>query len=414
MFFGDFGDIHGGSRGEVDNSKLYELLGVEKDADDATIKKAYRKLALKNHPDKGGDPEKFKEITMAYEILSDPEKRAKYDKYGLEGLSDESMGGPGEDIFSMFFGGGKRRPAGPRKGEDSLYPLKVTLNDLYNGNTFKHDITRDKICEACDGKGGKDGAEINCTSCRGQGMIIEIRQFGPGMIQQVQRPCSACRGQGKSIDPNKRCRTCSGEKVVKETKTLEVHVNKGMKHNQKIVIRGEADEAPGTVPGDVIFVIDQEEHQLFKRKENDLIIEKHLNLVEALCGTTFLIPHLDGRIIRVDVHSGEVVKPDDVKVIQDEGMPLVSNPFVKGRLFILFKIDFPESGSFSDEQLQTLTNVLGPKPAPNLTGEEEEARLRDGELKEFGKSQQGNSHMPNHDSDDETDGRHQRVQCAQG
>jgi len=415
--FGNFGDFdHGEGEGateDVDNKGLYELLGVERDADDATIKKAYRKLALTSHPDKGGDPEKFKEITTAYEILSDPDKRAAYDKYGLKGVSEESTGEHSNDIFNMFFGG-QRRGDGQRKGEDLIYPIRVTLNDLYNGKTVNHEIVRDKICATCQGKGGKDGCEVDCEACHGQGVIVELRQFGPGMLQQIQRPCSSCRGQGKSIDPSNRCETCSGEKVVKETKNLEVHISKGMKHNQKIVIRGESNEAPNTVTGDVIFVVDQEEHALFKRKEDDLIIEKHLSLVESLCGTTFLIEHLDGRTLRVDIRTGEIIKPDDIKMIVDEGMPLKSNPFVKGNLFILFKIDFPESDQLTLDQIQGILTLIGPKPTVELTGEEEEVNLIIGDVKDFGRTRKEHSQAHNDSDDDDGQGGRQRVQCAQG
>jgi DnaJ family protein A protein 2 len=172
MFFGGdpfehfahagYGGGAGGSRGarggkDVDTTKLYETLGVEKGADEKEIRKAYRKLAVKHHPDKGGDEAKFKEISAAYEILSDADKRAKYDKFGLDGVSDDSPGHTSDDLFSMFFGGGRSRSSGPRKGEDLNHPLKVSLEDLYNGKTVKLAINRSvlvgesKMCTACDG-----------------------------------------------------------------------------------------------------------------------------------------------------------------------------------------------------------------------------------------------------------------------
>jgi len=293
------------------------------------------------------------------------------------------------------------------------HKLKVTLNDLYNSKTSKLAITRNIICTACNGKGGKDGVEINCSDCRGQGVILQIRQFGPGMIQQVQKPCTTCRGSGKSIDPKKRCQTCRGEKVVKERKVLEVLVEKGMKHNEKIIIRGEADQAPNTTPGDVVFVLDQEDHPLFKRKGNDLIMEKHISLTEALCGCSFLVTHLDNRVIKIDNRPGELIRPNDVKMVANEGMPLRGNPFTRGRLFIAFKIDFPEEGTLTNLQMQTLIKILGSSPQVPLTGNEEEVTLRDAQLQDFGRDGNQSYSNGNNDSDDDNDP-HQRVQCAQG
>ena len=149
-----------GPKKEIDNTKYYELLGVAKNATTDEIKKAFRKKAIKEHPDKGGDLEKFKELSVAYEVLGDPEKRQLYDKFGEDGLRDGAGGGSGfEDIFSMFGGGGGRQKAsGPKKGKSVLHPVKATLEDLYNGKTAKVAVNRDRICSKCEGKGGKAGA----------------------------------------------------------------------------------------------------------------------------------------------------------------------------------------------------------------------------------------------------------------
>ena len=247
----------GGGRGgrgppaEVDNNKFYELLGAAKDSNDADIKKAFRKAAMTHHPDKGGDPEKFKEISKAYEVLSDPEKKALYDEYGEEGLEGGGGGGgpAGMDIFDLFgggmFGGGgggrDPRSRGKAKGEDVVFPLKVTLEDLYNGTSKKLRLTKNILCPQCGGKGGK--GEGTCRDCKGQGVRIVIRQLGPGMIQQMQTACAACKGTGSLIAEKDRCKKCNGDKTIKEKKTLEVFITKGMRHNEKITFNGEADEA---------------------------------------------------------------------------------------------------------------------------------------------------------------------------
>ncbi|OQS04698.1 hypothetical protein THRCLA_03085 [Thraustotheca clavata] len=417
MFGGGFESFFGGSGGgggdggfgapkNVDNSKFYNVLGVSKDASAADIKKAFRKLALKNHPDKGGDPELFKDITVAYETLSDPEKRELYDKYGEEGL--QQGGGPsaGADIFSQMFGGGMRQPRGPPRGEDLTHPLKVSLEDLYNGKTVKLAVNRDVICSGCSGKGGADGAEKTCDTCNGRGMRIQHRQIAPGMVQQVQSVCPDCRGQGKTIRESDRCKACKGNKVTKERKVLEVHIEKGMRNNQRITFKGEADQAPGTIAGDIVFVVQEKEHALFQRKGANLIMEKKISLVEALCGFETIIEHLDGRHLHVKTKPGEVIKPNQFKAIHGEGMPQHGNPFVKGQLVILFKVDFPTQ--LTAEQARVLATVFSP-PAPlqNISHAEECF------LSEFdAEAAQHEAQREAYDSDDDR-GQPRGVQCQQ-
>ena len=180
---------------------------------------------LQEHPDKGGDPDKFKAISRAYEVLSDPKKRAIYDESGEEGL--EGSGNVGEDahdIFSQLFGGGGgRRRAGPRKGQDIVHPIEVSLEDLYNGKISKLNITRDTTCKACQGKGTADGStETDCSDCRGRGMVTMVSHMGPGMIRQMTAPCNSCRGTGKNVPESKKCKGCGGKKTQKEKKLLEV------------------------------------------------------------------------------------------------------------------------------------------------------------------------------------------------
>jgi DnaJ family protein A protein 2 len=267
------GGGRGGGGGEPpDTEKLYETLEVNKEATQKEIKKAYFRLSKMHHPDKGGDEHKFKEISAAYEILSDVDKRKQYNVNGLEGIDDEGGAAErGEDLFSMFFGGGGRgggrRQAGPRKGPSVNHPIKVSLEDLYNGKTVKLAINRKVI----------SGDVKECNKCGGQGVVMEIRQLGPGMITQMQRHCPLCGGLG-STAPTKS-----------ERKVLEVHVEKGMKHNQKVTFRGMADETPGVEAGDINFIIQEKEHELFKRKGADLLVTKDVSLNQALTGFTVCI-----------------------------------------------------------------------------------------------------------------------------
>ncbi|CAL1403758.1 unnamed protein product [Linum trigynum] len=407
-----------------DNTRYYEVLGVPKTASPEDLKKAYRKAAIKNHPDKGGDPEKFKELAQAYEVLSDPEKREIYDQYGEDALK-EGMGGGGGgghnpfDIFESFFGGGgfgggSSRGRRQRKGEDVVHPLKVTLEDLYLGRSKKLSLSRNVICSKCSGKGSKSGASMKCSGCQGSGMKVSIRQLGPGMIQQMQHACNECRGTGESISDKDRCPQCKGEKVVPEKKVLEVVVEKGMQNNQKITFPGEADEAPDTVTGDIVFVLQQKEHPRFKRKGDDLFVEHTLSLTEALCGFQFVITHLDGRQLLIKSLPGEVVKPDSFKAVNDEGMPMYRKPFLKGKLYIHFTVDFPDS--LTPDQVKSLEAVLPPKNPSGLTEMEldecEETTLHDVNIEEeMRRKQQAQNEA--YDEDDEMPGGAQRVQCAQ-
>jgi len=283
----------------------------------------------------------FKEITKAYEILADETKKKLYDEGGEEAVENGGGGGGDpHDIFSAFFGGGGRGRGqrGPQKGEDLVHPIQVDLENLYNGKTVKLSLTRDIICTGCKGSGSKNpGANTTCQSCEGNGVKVVMRQIAPGMVQQMQMKCPDCDGSGSSVKLKDRCEVCKGKKVCSDKKVLEVQIDKGMKHSQKITFAGEADQKPGILPGDVVFVIQQKEHKLFKRKNDDLLIQHKIPLVEALCGASFHVKHLDGRTLVVKTLPGELIRPGDVKTIEDEGMPMHKNPFVKVTLFPFFQ-----------------------------------------------------------------------------
>ncbi|KAJ8514879.1 hypothetical protein ONZ45_g7627 [Pleurotus djamor] len=335
----------------VKETKFYDLLDVSPDSSDADLKKAYRKKALRLHPDKGGDPEVFKEVTHAYQVLSDPEKRSIYDARGEAGLSEQGgMGGMDpQDLFSQLFGGGGffgggggpgGRQQGPKKTKDLVHRVSVSLEDLYKGKTTKLALTRNIICKKCSGKGGKDGAVRTCTSCHGRGIRVTMRQMGP-MIQQIQSACDECSGTGEMINPKDRCATCKGKKVVPEKKLLEVHIDKGMKGGETINFRGESDQSPTAEPGDVIIVIEEKPHERFTRKDNDLIIDIEVDLLTALGGGQVAIKHLDDRALIVKIEPGEVIKHGDVKVIYGQGMPSRRH-HEPGDMYVKLNIKFPE------------------------------------------------------------------------
>lgn len=277
---------------------------------------------MKYHPDKNPNAgEEFKDISHAYEVLSDEQKRNIYDSYGEEGLSNEGpggMGGSAEELFAQFFGGGLGggmfggagggAPRGPRKGRDLVHALKVTLEDLYKGKVSKLALQKTVLCGKCKGKGGKEGSIKQCKGCNGTGQKIVMRQMGP-MIQRFQALCPDCNGEGEIIPAKDKCKECNGKKVTNERKVLSVHVDKGMQDGQRITFAGEADQAPNTIPGDVVFVIETKDHPRFQRKGDDLFYQAKIDLVTALVGGSFSVEHLDERFLKVEIIKGEVIGP---------------------------------------------------------------------------------------------------------
>ncbi|KAL0488809.1 dnaJ subfamily A protein [Acrasis kona] len=356
---------------------LYEVLGVSKNASQDDIKKAYRKKAFEWHPDKHENEkrdeaqEKFKDIAHAFEVLSDQKTRDIYDRYGEEGLQ---RGGGGfhdpSDLFSQFFGGGmfgggRRAPSGPQKGQDITHALKVSLEELYNGTTKKIRVTRTRNCGDCKGSGStKPSAVEECKACKGKGRRVEIHQLQPGFVTQQVVTCSSCQGQGKTVDPKFKCKKCNGKRVVTDVTTLEVHIEKGMRDRQNIVFQGEADEKPDVIPGDIVFVLQQKPHDVFERDGTDLYVKKKINLLESLTGVEHKLKHLDGRVLHIKTKSGQIIKPNQVLEVSNEGMPTYRNPFQKGALLIKFDVEFPES--IPANVVGQLQSILPAKPKAEL------------------------------------------------
>lgn len=372
----------------------------------------------------GGDQEKFKEISEAYEILRDPEKRKIYDQYGEEAVK-EGMGGHGggggADIFDLFgMGGGRRGAPRERRADDVVHRMKVGLEDLYKGSTRKLQMTRNIKCDACKGSGSKSGKRYRCDTCDGNGVEVKLRPIGPGMMQQIQQRCSGCGGSGFACPPSDRCNPCSGKGLVPDKKIFEVHVTPGMRSGSKIVFRGEAgSDSPDVTPGDLVFVLDQKEHSEYKRIGTDLFLEKSVGLVDALTGAHFHIPTLDGRALEV-TSAGTVIKPDSWMVVKEEGMPIQGRPYDKGNLYIHFTVEFPEA--VTDAQAAALRAAFGPSAngvAPMDAEHVEEVTLApvkdiESEIKmrrEWEKRTGAAAY--NSDSDEDMPGRGQRVSCAQ-
>ncbi|KAG7523064.1 dnaJ-like subfamily A member 4-like [Solea senegalensis] len=363
----------------VHETGFYDLLGVDPKASPEEIKKAYRKLALKYHPDKNpSEGDRFKHISQAYEVLSDPNKRDLYDQGGEQAIKEGGMGGGSSpmDIFNMFFGGGGRMQR-ERKGKNIVHQIGVTLEELYNGSTRKLGLQKNIICEKCEGYGGKKGALEKCSNCKGRGVQVRVQQIGPGMIQQIQSMCPDCQGQGEKFNSKDRCKNCSGHKVERKKKILEVHIDKGMKDGQKIPFNGEGDQEPGLEPGDVIIVLDQKEHPVFQRQEDNLITKMNIKLVEALCGFKKTIQTLDNRMLVISSQPGEVIKDGDVKCVLNEGMPIYRDPCDRGQLFIKFKVEFPEKDWLPEHLMFQLERLLPEREDVMVTDDMEEVDLHE-------------------------------------
>lgn len=288
------------------HTELYDLLGIPTNATQSEIKKAYQRKARELHPDKNkSDPnatQKFQELNQAYEILKDPKKRNRYDRFGLE--NDNSNAHNFDSVFDNFnfvFGGfddiyGHYR----NRTEDIQYDLKLTLEELYNGCSKKIRIKRKRLCSDCNGSGLKKGAKKSkCNQCNGRGKTVTVQRYSNNATIQKITTCDACHGTGEFVPPNSQCTKCEGNGFVSDIKELRIVVGRGMRAGETLVYKGESDEIPGFDPGDLIVRITEKKHKYFTRKKDDLFYDKQIELSQSLLGFKFPIIHLDGRILLI-------------------------------------------------------------------------------------------------------------------
>ncbi len=327
----------------------YEVLGVKKDATAEEIKKAYRKSAMKYHPDRNPGnkeaEEKFKEVGEAYEVLSDETKRQRYDQFGFAGVDPNfgaGAGGPGYgggfggfgdfgdlgDIFGEFFGGGRSRGSAqnaPRRGENVMARLELTFEEAAFGCEKEVAAQRIENCAACNGTGSADGVIETCQQCRGTGQVRTVQNF-MGMQMQSSTTCPSCNGRGKVIKTP--CSTCKGKGKVRRTKRVKVKIPAGVDAGQSVRVRGEGCVGSnGGVSGDLLVEIYIKRHPIFTREDYDVLCEVPITFTQAALGAEIEVPTLDGRV-KFDLPEGTQTGKEFV--LRDKGIPEVGNPRRRG------------------------------------------------------------------------------------
>ena len=368
----------------------YEILGVPRNASQEEIKKAFRKLARKYHPDINKDPdaqEKFKEINEAYQILSDPEKRKLYDTYGhsafegmgaqeqayqnipnLEDLLNEVFGGGGgffDDIFGSIFENATHSRRGSRKrplrGEDIYRTIEISLEDAYKGTTVEIDLEREAECSSCGGYGyDRSKGTKTCPTCGGSGQVVQ-RQF----FITISQTCPTCRGEGALHEP---CKRCNGRGAVLEREKVKVRVPPGVDTGSKLVVEGKGHAGRfGGAPGNLYIQVRVRPHKVFERKGDNLYVDVNLTYPEAVLGTEIEVPTISGGKVKVNIPSG--TRHGDLIKVKGEGMPRLRGGG-RGDMFVRVNIDVPKIGMvdkvFKDgkkvEKLLKDLNEVLPKP----------------------------------------------------
>ena len=349
----------------------YEVLGVERSANEDEIKKAYRKAAIKFHPDKNpGDKEaeeKFKEAAEAYDVLSNPDKRARYDRFGHEGMSGGGFGGGGgfsgggfsmEDIFSQFgdifgghfggfggFGGGQR---GQRvnRGSDLRIKVKLTLSEVVNGTVKKLKINKNVACDSCGGSGAKDEhSRTTCSTCNGSGYVTRVGNTFFGQTQTTQ-PCPTCGGEGKVITTP--CDKCKGEGVVKGEEIVEIKIPAGVADGMQLSVSGKGNAARrGGVNGNLLVLIEEIPDKELLRDGNDLIYNLEISVPQAILGASIEVPAVDGRVkikIEPGTQTGKVLR------LKGKGVPDL-NGYGRGDLLVIVDVFIPKNISSEEKEL---------------------------------------------------------------
>ena len=349
----------------------YQILGVERTASEDEIKRAYKKMAIKYHPDRNpGDKEaeeKFKQAAEAYDVLRDPEKRSRYDQFGKAGVNGGAGGFGGfngqgmnmDDIFSMFgdifggrhgFGGFNSAENQTRqyRGSDLRLKVKVNLNDVMNGVTKKFKVRKDIICDECKGSGCEKGTSPEtCSTCNGRGYVIRTQRSIFGMMQ-AQQPCPTCNGEGTII--KHKCHKCHGEGVVSGEEIIEAKIPAGVADGMMVNVPGKGNAAKHNgIPGDIQILIEEEPSKIFIRDENDLIYNLLLTVPQAVLGDDIEIPTVDGKV-KIKIAPG--TQPGKVLRLRGKGIPAIQGyGYGKGDLVINISVYIPEKINDKERKL---------------------------------------------------------------
>ncbi len=372
----------------VKETQLYDILEIKPEASPTEIKKAYRKLAIKWHPDKNKSPEaeeRFKKISEAYAILSDEEKRNNYNNFGMDGVKGDhmnfnpsdlfeqlfgGMGGSGFPFANMFGGGGRSRQ--PKGAEDIMVKKEVTLEEIYLGKEIEVTYTQISQCKYSNGTGSKSGRSTQCNVCHGTGIQTIMHQIGPGMMQQIQRPCEKCRGEGIFVEESDRCKHCRGRGLMSKEKTITIPLKRGISNGQKIEIEGKGNESRNSKNrSNLVIVIIQKDHPQFSRNGNDLHMKMELRLFQALCGFSKTIDFLDGQ--KLVISSDDVIEDGDVKCISEKGLPDLRTG-ISGNLLIHFNVIFPKNirSRLKENNINLLKKILTCDKEDNIEANKDE------------------------------------------
>jgi molecular chaperone DnaJ len=339
----------------------YTVLGVERGATDAEIKRAFRKLAQQWHPDVNDDPtaqERFKEINEAYQVLSDPERRQRYDMFGRAGVGGSGEGDFGfaggfggfSDIFDAFFGGAtatSARRGRPQTGSDLRYDLRITFEEAVTGTEKEIEFRVLSTCETCAGSGARPGTSpITCPQCNGRGEVRSVRQTMLGQMVNVSA-CPRCRGEGRIVE--EKCPTCQGEGRIERKKTLRVTIPAGIDEGHQIRLSGEGEVGPrGGPPGSLYVAVHVSPHPTLKRDGTELYYDANVSIVQAALGTTLVVPTVEGDE-EVEVKPG--TQPDTEIRLRGKGVPHLRRTGVRGDLHVMVDVDVPTKLSKKQREL---------------------------------------------------------------